>query len=72
MSAYDSLLRIHLAPYFAGRSLDAIQPCDLERFIQTTAAGGSSAKTIRNALGFLHSIYEHGLRRGGLAPTPAS
>ena len=50
IEAYDSLLRVHLAPFFAGRSLDAIKPEDLESFIRQAAARKSSAKTIRNAL----------------------
>lgn len=68
--AYDSLLRIHLTPFFAGRSLDAIRPEDLEAFIRKESADGSSAKTIRNALGFLHSIYERGQRRGWARSNP--
>jgi integrase len=63
-------LRIHLGPFFAGRSLDSITPEDLEAFIAAKAQGGSSAKTIRNALGFLHSIYEYGQRRGWARSNP--
>ncbi|MEK6272462.1 MAG: site-specific integrase [Actinomycetota bacterium] len=68
--AYDSLLRVHLAPFFAGRSLDAISPDDLEAFIRAKAAEGKSAKTTRNALGFLHSIYEFGQRKGWAKGNP--
>jgi integrase len=68
--AYDSLLRVHLTPHFAGRSLDAIKPDDLEAFVQAKAADGKSAKTIRNALGFLHSVCEFGQRKGWATANP--
>ena len=68
--AYESLLRVHLAPFFAGRSLDAIRPEDVEAFIRERAQSGKSAKTIRNALGFLHSIYEFGQKKGWAKSNP--
>jgi integrase len=64
VEAYDSLLRIHLAPLFAGRSLDAITTEDVEAFIRAKGREGKSAKTITNALGLLHSICVFGQRRG--------
>ncbi len=70
VEAYESILRVHLAPYFAGRSLDAIEADDLEGFVRATAAEGKSAKTIRNALGFMHSIYEFALRKGWAKANP--
>jgi integrase len=71
IEAYDSLLRIHLAPFFAGRSLGAVTPDDLEAFVRAKAAEGKSAKTTRNALALLHSIYEYGLRKGWVTRNPA-
>ena len=68
--AYESLLRVHLVPFFAGRSLDAISADDLEAFVRAEAQDGKSAKTIRNALGFLHSIYEFGQRKGWAKTNP--
>jgi len=59
IEAYESLLRVHLALFFTGRSLDAIGSDDVEALIRTMANGGSSAKTITNALGFLYSIFEY-------------
>jgi integrase len=63
IEAYESLLRVHLAPFFAGRSLDAIRPEDVEAFIAAERQGGSSAKTVHNAVGFLFSIYEFAQRK---------
>ena len=70
VEAYDSLLRIHLGPFFAGRSLDAITPEDIEAFIRAKARDGKSVKTITNALGFLHSIFAYGQRRGWAKANP--
>ena len=52
IEAYDSLLRVHLAPYFSGRSLDCDHRRAVESFVAATAAEGKSPKTIGNALGF--------------------
>jgi integrase len=55
---------------FAGRSLDSITPDDLEAFVRAKATEGKSAKTIRNALGLLHSVYEYGQRKGWANANP--
>ncbi len=70
VEAYDSLLRVHLAPHFAGWSLDAINADDLEAFVRAKASEGKSPKTVRNALGLLHSIYEFGQRKGWARSNP--
>jgi integrase len=70
VEAYESMLRVHLAPHFAGRSLDAIGTDDLEAFVRAKAAEGKSAKTIRNALGLLHSVFEFALRKGWAKANP--
>ena len=70
LEAYESLLAVHLAPFFAGRSMGAVSTDDLEAFIRSRARAGKSAKTIRNALGLLHSIYELGLRKGWAKVNP--
>jgi integrase len=63
VEAYESLLRVHLVGFFAGRSLDAIRPEDVEAFITAERQGGSSAKTVHNAVGFLFSIFEFAQRK---------
>jgi integrase len=70
IEAYESLLRVHLAPFFAGRSLDAITTDDVEAFVRTKAEAGKSAKTTRNALGFLHSTFEFGQRKNWAKGNP--
>jgi integrase len=70
IEAYESLLRVHLVPYFAGRSLDAIDGDAIEAFMRARARDGKSPKTIRNVLGLLHSIYEFAIKRGWAKSNP--
>jgi integrase len=42
----------------------------VEALIAAMANAGSSPKTITNALGFLHSIFEHGRRKGWVRANP--
>ena len=56
-------MRNHIAPFFAGKTLDRIRPEDIERYVaakRTTLA----IKTIRNHVNTMHSIFDLGLRKG--------
>ena len=61
---YESTLRIHLAPFFGGRTLDRIRPRDVEAFIAAEARAGRATKSVLNYLGLLHSIFVYGEKRG--------
>jgi integrase len=56
-------LRNHIAPFFAGKPLDEIEPQDVERYIALKLRT-LSPKTVRNHLGTMHSVFELGLRMG--------
>jgi integrase len=64
LEAYESTLRVHLAPFFAGRSLDAVIARDIEAFIDTKRRESKQPKSIRNWLSLLNAIYVHGEKRG--------
>lgn len=70
LMAYESMLRVHLVPYFGGKALDAIMPEDVEAFMVASGASGSSVKTTGNAVSLLHGIFEHAIRRGWLHANP--
>jgi integrase len=56
-------LRNHIAPFFATKELDKIEPQDIERYISaklTTLA----PKTVRDHLNTMHSVFEIGQRIG--------
>lgn len=67
-------------PFFAGRTLEAVQPEDVESLIRLMQAGQRpgglartkplSAKTIRNAIGTLNALYNHAVRRRWATSNP--
>jgi integrase len=71
LEAYESTLRVHLAPFFAGRSLDAVTARDVEAFIDAKRRVGKQPKSIRNWLSLLNAIYVHGEKRGWCHHNPA-
>jgi integrase len=67
---YESYLHIHLVDFFGEKPVDQINKADVERFIEDRLRRGQSVKSVRNYLGFLHSIFEFALRRGWVASNP--
>ena len=59
-----------LAAYFQDRPLDRVEPHHVEAFVAWMRREGRSPKTTRNALGLLHGIYEHSIRRGAAQTNP--
>ncbi|MGH2918599.1 MAG: tyrosine-type recombinase/integrase [Solirubrobacteraceae bacterium] len=70
MHGYESYLRIHLAPYFAGRALAQITRQDVEAFIADCRANGQSVKSTLNYVGLLHGIFEFAQREGWVSANP--
>jgi site-specific recombinase XerD len=70
----ESIVRVHLVPAreFAGKDLARITEDDIERYIARKREGKDklAAKTIRNHLGTLHSLFELGQRRKWCADNP--
>jgi integrase len=56
-------LRNHIAPFFAGKTLDRIRPEDIERYVAAKRKT-LAVKTIRNHVNTMHSIFDLGLRKG--------
>jgi integrase len=70
LEGYESVLRIHLVPFFGDAALDRITVNGIERFLATKRAEGRAPKTIRNMLAFLNSIYAYADRHGLVATNP--
>ena len=70
LSTYSSLLRTHLAPHLDTRSLDRVEPDDVERLLVAMRREGAGPKTIVNALTLLHQIFEFGERKGWCQTNP--
>ena len=60
---YESALRVHLAPYFAGRVIDRLTADDVEHFMAAKRREGRAPKSIRNYVGVLHGICAFAVKR---------
>ncbi|MGI8440464.1 MAG: tyrosine-type recombinase/integrase [Thermoleophilaceae bacterium] len=68
--SYRSLLATHLVPHFGTTALHRVEPADVERLIALKRREGQAPKMTLNVLGFLHSVFEFGLRRGWCSRNP--
>jgi len=66
----ESAVRVHLGPYFRGRSLDRIGAGDVEAFVTTKRRDGLSTKSVLNYLSVLHSLFEFSIRKGWATENP--
>ena len=66
----ESAVRIHLGPFFRGRSLDRVEARDVEAFISAKRRDGLSTKSVLNYVSVLHSLFEFGIRKGWAATNP--
>ncbi len=62
-------LRNHIAPFFAGKTLDRVRPEDIERYVAAKRRT-LAVKTIRNHVNTMHSIFDLGLRKGWCQVNP--
>ncbi|MBV9818184.1 MAG: site-specific integrase [Solirubrobacterales bacterium] len=62
-------LRNHIAPFFAGKTLDRLRPTDIERYVSAKRRT-LAIKTVRNHVNTMHSIFDLGLRNGWCASNP--
>jgi Phage integrase family/Phage integrase SAM-like domain len=69
---YESTLRVHLVPFFGSCALAEIDIALVESFIYTKLEEGKAPKSIRNYLGLLHSILDHGVKRGWCPANPVA
>jgi integrase len=70
LEGYESYINVHLAPFFADKPLTKITPADVEGFSAAKAREGQSAKSVRNYLGLLHSIFTFAEKRGAVRGNP--
>lgn len=70
LRAYRSKLEAQIKPRLGSRTLAKIGREDIEAFRDACLRDGLSPKYVANALGFLHSIFEFGVRRGWASANP--
>lgn len=70
--SYDSVLRIHLLPFFGPKELSKITLDDVQRYVATKQCEGLvTPKTINNTLVPLKEMFTHAVRWGYLHENPA-
>jgi integrase len=69
---YRGYLRRHLGPHFGQRTLDRIEPEQVETYLHTTLAAGLSSKTVTNHLTFLHGLFRYAVKRRWTAENPVA
>jgi integrase len=72
ISDYRSTLRVHLVPFFGGRSLDQIGVQLVEGFISAKQRERKAAKSISNYVGLLYSIFAYAEKRGWARSNPVA
>lgn len=69
---YSIMLTRHLAPFFAGRSLDSIDTDLVAAYRRAKASDGLAPKTVQNHLAFLHGVFAHAVKRGWARANPVA
>jgi integrase len=70
--SYETICRVHLAPFFRSRPLDRIKRRDVEGLAAHMIRRGKSPATTRGAMSLLHSIFEHARRQEWVVANPVS
>jgi integrase len=70
VESYESILRVHLVPFFGSKPLSHVTVADIEHFMGVCRAAGCAPKSTLNYLGVLHSIFDLGVRRGWVDSNP--
>ena len=66
----ESMQRVHLRPALGDRALEKISTSQVEALAADMLGAGSSPKTVRNVLSFLHSVFEHAIARQWVRDNP--
>ena len=58
LETIESIQRVHLVRHFGERAIDKITVADVEALATSMLRRGLAPKTVRNVLGYLHSLFE--------------
>jgi integrase len=67
----EYIQRVHVRPLIGDRRAIEVQRGDVEAFGRALLKRKLSPKSVRNMMGFLHAVFEHGIDRGCLRENPA-
>jgi integrase len=66
----EYMQRVHITPLLGDRKAAELNRGDIEAFGRALLKRELSPKSVRNILGFLHAVFEHGIDRGWLRENP--
>jgi len=66
----EYMQRVHVGPLLGDRKAAEVETADVETFGRALLKRNLSPKSVRNILGFLHAVFEHGLDRGWVRENP--
>lgn len=66
----ESMQRVHIAPHLGDKPLDKVATAEIEALAAAMLRSGLAPKTVRNVLTFLHTVFEHAIRRRWIAENP--
>ena len=69
---YEIMLRRHLVPFFAGRSLDRIDTPLVGDYLIAKQRDGLASKTVGNHLTFLHGVFSFAMKKGWAHANPVA
>ena len=67
----EYIQRVHVRPLIGERRATEVQRGEVEAFGRALLKRNLSPKSVRNMMGFLHAVLEHGINRGYLRENPA-
>jgi integrase len=66
----ESMQRVHISPAMGKRKVAAVTTEDIERLASRMLSRGSSPKTVRNVMTFLHSVFGLAVKKGWAPSNP--
>ncbi len=68
--ACEYMQRVHVSPLLGDRTASEVDRGDVEAFGRALLKRGLAPKSVRNILGFLHAVFEHGIDAGWVRENP--
>jgi integrase len=70
VEACEYMQRVHVGPRLGDRKAADVSTADVEALGRALLKHGLAPKSVRNILGFLHAVFEHGIDRGWVRENP--
>lgn len=66
----EYMQRVHISPFMGERKITDIERRDVEALTSVLLKRKLAPKSVRNIMGFLHGVFEHGIDRGWARENP--